>query len=148
MKLPSIYLLLADDDKDDRLFFKEALDELSLSVNLTTVNDGEELMQFLTKKDTNLPTLIFLDINMPRKNGLECLTEIKLDEKLKKLPVIIFSTSMDPDMINLLYKKGAQHYIHKPSEFSKLKKAIHDVLTLMLEENDVQPVKEKFIVQV
>ncbi len=118
-------LLLADDDEDDCAFFKDALDELVFSVDLTTVNDGVQLMNFLSENpSSDLPDILFLDLNMPRKSGFECLTEIKKIDKLKHLPVIIFSTSLDMNIVDLMYEKGATHYIQKPGEFSKLKKVI------------------------
>lgn len=83
MNFKQLNILLADDDSDDCLFFKEALRELLLSTNLTTVHDGEQLMQLLTNETNVLPHVLFLDLNMPRKNGFECLTEIKLSKKLK-----------------------------------------------------------------
>jgi len=136
----TIRLLLADDDKDDCLFFEEALDELSIPAQLTTVHDGEQLMKFLAKKRTEeLPQVLFLDLNLPRKNGHECLSEIKLDKKLKRLFVIIFSTSSEPDIVNLLYRNGAQHYIRKPAEFSQLKKVIQQALTIVNESLSAQP---------
>jgi CheY-like chemotaxis protein len=126
-----IHLLLADDDEDDCLFFAEALEELPLSTHLTSVHDGEQLMQFL--KAEQLPHVLFLDLNIPRKNGFECLSEIRLDKKLKGLFVIIFSTSSEQDIVNMLYKNGAHHYIRKPTEFSHLKKVIHKALTVVAE---------------
>src|SRR4051812_38109776 len=108
-------LLLADDDEDDCAFFKEALDELSLPVSLVVVNDGVQLMDYLAANSSNnLPDMLFLDLNMPRKNGHECLKEIKEIEKLHTLPVIIFSTSLDIEIVDLMYKKGATYYIRKP----------------------------------
>ncbi|MEO7531116.1 MAG: response regulator, partial [Sediminibacterium sp.] len=107
MKDLAIQLLLADDDKDDCDLFKDALDELPVSAQLETVHDGEQLMQLLVSKKDQLPQLIFLDLNMPRKNGFECLSEIKHNESLKHLPVIVFSTSFDIDIVNLLYANGA-----------------------------------------
>ena len=85
----SFNLLLADDDEDDRIFFNEALQELPIDTSLNTVNDGQQLMNLLTSISTTLPDIIFLDLNMPLKTGYECLKEIKLNEKLKCLPVII-----------------------------------------------------------
>ncbi|KQO21607.1 transcriptional regulator [Flavobacterium sp. Leaf82] len=141
-------LLLADDDEDDCAFFKEALDELSLPVSLVTVNDGVQLMDFLADHSAeNLPDLLFLDLNMPRKNGSECLKEIKENEELKNLPVIIFSTSLDNEIVDLMYKKGATYYIRKPGEFSKLKKVIENALTTASQNNFKQPLREQFILQ-
>jgi CheY-like chemotaxis protein len=117
-------ILLADDDIDDCLFFKEALKEFSLPTQLTVVHDGQQLMQLLTNETNELPHVLFLDLNMPRKNGFECLSEIKLDKKLEQLPVIIYSTSFHRKIANMLYETGANYYISKPSEISKLKKAV------------------------
>ncbi|MBW1655247.1 response regulator [Flavobacterium quisquiliarum] len=141
-------LLLADDDDDDCLFFKEALDETSINAALSIVHDGVQLMDFLkTNTPNNFPDVLFLDLNMPRKNGLECLAEIKADEKLKKLPVIIFSTSLDSEIVNNLYKNGASYYIRKPGDFSKLKKVIEIALTTASENNFRQPERAHFILQ-
>jgi CheY-like chemotaxis protein len=144
-----VILLLADDDKDDCLFFKDALDELPITARLTTVHDGEQLMQLLEKEkfEPPPPHVLFLDLNMPRKNGFEVLSELKLDEKLKHLPVIIFSTSFEQDVANLLYKKGAHYYIRKPAEFAQLKKVIYQALVLATEENMTQPAKEHFVIK-
>ncbi|MCV2483626.1 response regulator [Flavobacterium sp. SH_e] len=140
-------LLLADDDEDDCLFFKEALDEIAVSTNLSMVHDGVQLMDYLKINISNLPDVIFLDLNMPRKNGLECLDEIKKDEKLNNLPIIIFSTSLDSEIVNNLYQNGASYYIRKPGEFSKLKTVIEKALNVASENNFKQPERAKFILQ-
>jgi CheY-like chemotaxis protein len=140
-------LLLADDDEDDCSFFKEALDELAVPVTLVTVNDGVQLMEYLTANTpNNLPDILFLDLNMPRKNGHECLKEIKEIDNFKTLPVIIFSTSLDTEIVDLMYAKGATYYIRKPGEFSKLKKVIGNALATV-ENNLKQPVREHFVLQ-
>lgn len=129
-----IKILLADDDKDDRFLFREALSELAISTELETVHDGEQLMTYLEAHSDQLPDVLFLDLNMPKKNGFECLTEIKNNPKLVNLPVIMFSTSYprdinyEEDMIKMLYRIGAQDYIRKPGDFSELKKIIKDTL--------------------
>jgi CheY-like chemotaxis protein len=133
MNLKKLNILLADDDADDCIFFKEALEGLPLSTHFTAVTDGEQLMQFLTNETTKLPDVLFLDINMPRKSGLECLSEIKQNKKLKDLPVVMFSTSNSWDTINMLFKSGANVYIHKPSDFSQLKQVIHHALPIAAE---------------
>ena len=138
-------ILLADDDKDDQLLFKEALEELYLSTQLTTVQNGEQLMQMLNDKKEQPPDVLFLDLNMPRKNGFTCLSEIKRTEKLKRLPVIIFTTSYEPEIVNLLYKKGAQYYIRKPNDFEELKKVIYQSLILTEKEDISQPSRDNFV---
>ena len=143
-------ILLADDDIDDCVFFKAAVDEFPLSTHLTSVHNGEQLMQLLTNEPNELPHILFLDLNMPRKNGFECLSEIKLSKKLKQLPVIIFSTSFEQEVVNLLYKNGAQYFIRKPSEFSQFKKIIQQTLTLITQDyNYISPTtKENFVLTV
>jgi CheY-like chemotaxis protein len=137
-------ILLADDDTDDCVFFKEALAELTLSTHLTAVHDGEQLMQHL-HETTELPHVLFLDLNMPRKNGFECLSEIKLNKKLKHFPVVIFTTSFEQEVVNQLYQNGARYFIRKPPEFSQFKKIIQHVIPLITQENVEQPRRENFV---
>lgn len=143
-----IRLLLADDDNDDCDLFKDALDELPVTATFDRVHDGEQLMQFLNDMpDASLPDVLFLDLNMPRKNGFECLSDIKSDNKLKNIPVIIFSTSFDLDIVNLLYNNGASYYISKPNEFSNLKNVILSALSIIQEKGSVKPARENFVLQ-
>src|SRR5205085_5075896 len=109
------HILLADDDLDDCEFFKEALQELLIPARISIVHDGVQLMGFLDNND-QLPDIIFLDLNMPRKNGHTCLLEIKARERFRKLPVIILSTSFERANIKQLHKDGAYHYFRKPTE--------------------------------
>lgn len=134
MNLKKLNVLLADDDIDDCKFFKRALEELSLPSNLTTVHDGNQLMNYLGENVDHLPHVLFLDINMPRKSGLECLSEIKQNDKLKDIPIVMFSTSNSWDTVNLLFKSGAHVYIHKPSDFGELKQVIHHALPIAAEK--------------
>ena len=129
-KIKTLNILLADDDTDDCNFFKEALVKLNLSANLKTVNDGEELMQLLSNETIDLPNLLFLDINMPRKNGFECLSEIKKNDRLKDLPIVIFSTSNSRDSINHAFKIGANIYIRKPGNFNQLMQVIQHAIPI------------------
>ena len=149
MSIKSFRVLLADDDKDDCLFFEEAIAELTATTNFTTVHNGEQLMQLLTNETMKLPDILFLDLNMPRKNGFECLAEIKSNSKLKYLPVVIFSTSYEQDVVNLLYDNGAHYFIRKPSEFALFKKIILHTLLLILQlGSSTQPTKENFVLTV
>jgi CheY-like chemotaxis protein len=140
-------IVLADDDADDCLLFEDALREVCRESQLTTASDGEKLMQFLHETVPPPPDVIFLDLNMPRKNGLECLEEIKRIPKLKNIPVIIFSTSAQPEAIHTTYQKGAHHYVCKPGNFGLLKKTIEAVLAIDWEINKQQPSKEEFLLQ-
>ena len=141
----SFNILLADDDLDDYIFFKEALKDFSLQTSLSTAHDGEHLMQLLTDETKELPHALFLDLNMPRKNGFECLADIRRNAKLKDLPVIIYSTSFHKNIADILYKSGANYYISKPTEISQLKKAVQHMITLVVQENIAQPTKENFV---
>lgn len=131
---PILNVLLADDDIDDCAFFEKALNEIDIPTHLTIVRDGEELMSYLLKHEENLPDVLFLDLSMPRKTGFECLTEIKENDKLKELPVTIFTTSFgrgidfEQSLINTLSNIGAYQYIRKPGDFNQLKEIIHNVL--------------------
>ena len=140
-------ILLADDDEDDCMFFKEALDELSLCATLKTVNNGVELMDFLENNLPNLPQVLFLDLNMPRKSGTECLSEIKQSEKFRHLPVIIYSTSSNIDVMDQLYGKGAQYYIRKPADFSTLKSVIGRTIDLIKQNEVLQASRKEFVIQ-
>jgi CheY-like chemotaxis protein len=148
MHLQEIKVLLADDDIDDCLFFTRALKELNLVTRLVAVHDGEQLMHLLVNETTQAPDILFLDLNMPRKNGFECLLEIKLDEKLKTLPVIVFSTSFEQEVVNGLYKHGANYFIRKPPDFLQFKKIIQHSLGLVAKGNLSQPDRENFVLAI
>ena len=133
-KQTPLNILLAEDDYDDRLFFTNALEEIPIATHLTIVKDGEHLMNYLAKNLDNLPDVLFLDLSMPRKTGYECLQEIKESEKLKHIPVIVFSTSftqgvdLEQQLTNVLSKMGTHDYIRKPTNFEQLKQVIHQAL--------------------
>ncbi len=146
MNLKQLNILLADDDTDDCLFFKEAIAGLQPATNFIAVHDGEQLMHLLGNDTNQLPHILFLDLNMPRKNGFECLAEIKQNKKLNGLPVVIFSTSFEQEIVNLLYDNGAQYFIRKPSEFIQFKNIILHTLTLIMQNKVVQPAKENFVI--
>ena len=132
-----IVILMADDDADDRMLTRDALEESRVLNELRFVEDGEELMQYLTRQgkfvkpeDSPRPGLILLDLNMPNKNGLECLAEIRTDNVLKNIPVVVLSTSKDIRDIELCYTKGANLFFSKPYTFGSLKTLIHSILNI------------------
>ena len=137
-------ILLADDDIDDCIFFNGALKKSLIATSLISVHDGKKLMELLINNISKLPDVLFLDLNMPRKNGFECLSEIKLSAELKHIPVIMFSTSNDQGVVDRLYENGAQYFIRKPALISRFEKIIHHSLTLIAKRNRLQPARENF----
>lgn len=125
MENTPLHILLADDDESDRFLFMEAFEEMKAKTIVHTVNDGLQLMEYLSQENIPLPHLLFLDLNMPRKNGLECLKEIRSIEKLKDISIAIYSTSASEKDIEETFLFGANVYIQKPSDFSELKHVLN-----------------------
>jgi CheY-like chemotaxis protein len=124
---PNLVILMADDDLDDCLLAREALAESVIVHTLNFVHDGEELMDYLYRKGeyshkdlAPRPDLILLDINMPKKDGIEALKEMKADEQLRLIPVVILTTSVAQEDIFQSYQLGANSYITKPVTFKGL----------------------------
>ncbi len=143
--ISTINILLADDDKDDCLLFQEAIEDLKLPAQLVTLHDGEQLIMYLESVSPILPDLIFLDLNMPRKNGFECLTEIKTHAELHSIPVIIYSTFFDKEKAFLLKQAGARYYICKPANFNDLKTVIGRAI-MLVKENNSQVFADNFLI--
>jgi CheY-like chemotaxis protein len=145
---PERYILLVDDDPDEHLLFEDALKELKDAPKLSYARDGQQLMQFLDDDKAELPAIIFLDLNMPRMNGFECLQEIRKSSKLNKIPVVIFSTTSQTQAIDKVYEQGANYYIRKPNTFSMLKEVIERMLEIDWsgDTKDAHPSKDNFIV--
>jgi CheY-like chemotaxis protein len=123
----SIVILMADDDADDRLLAKDALTECRLANDLRFVENGEELLDYLKRRgkysqlpDSPRPGLILLDLNMPRKDGREALREIKADPELRRIPVVVLTTSKADTDIGCIYELGANSFISKPVSFDSL----------------------------
>lgn len=122
-----ITILLADDDADDCILARDAIEESKLAADLHIVGDGEELMDYLHHRGkysgtaiSPRPGLILLDLNMPRKDGREALKEIKEDPNLRRIPVVILTTSIAEEDIYRTYDLGANSYIAKPVTFDML----------------------------
>jgi CheY-like chemotaxis protein len=120
-----ITILLADDDSDDRQFIEEAFKENRLANRLETVENGEDLMDYLHKRGNfadvkELPKLLLLDLNMPKKSGLEALREIKADENLCTLPVVVLTSSKADEDVIKSYGLGATSFIQKPVTFESV----------------------------
>jgi CheY-like chemotaxis protein len=111
-------ILLVDDDLDDHWIFREAIDEINKEIKCSTALNGKEALQLM--KLSPPPDIIFLDLNMPVMNGVEFLTTLKTSDKYKSIPVIIFSTSIQPRDIQKTKELGANLYFTKPFEYKKL----------------------------
>lgn len=125
-----MFILLAEDDEDDRQFFKESFERMKLNTRLVMVTDGVYLIDYLKNNPDDKPHLVFLDLNMPRKDGFECLYEIRHDLGLKDLPVAIYSTSNASIDMEEAFRLGANIYIRKPSSFDMLNKIIIKVVSI------------------
>lgn len=123
-------ILLVDDDADDRKYFMEAVDEIDSTITCIAAKDGQQALAFLKSPGFDLPDYIFLDLRMPRISGKQCLLQIKADDRLKDIPVIIYTTSRGAEESEELQRMGAVHFISKPADPDE----IYYVLTLVLEE--------------
>jgi CheY-like chemotaxis protein len=117
----------ADDDADDREIFCEVMEEINPAIKVVLGKDGVETLKILSvQKD--LPDLIFLDINMPRMDGIECLFKLKSDDRLKGIPVIIYSTTSNKSDKSKIALLGASDFILKGNSFERVKESLHKVL--------------------
>lgn len=123
-------ILLVDDDADDRKYFKEALNEIDPAIECAEARDGLQALHVLRNTELSLPDYIFLDLRMPRYNGKQCLLQLKADERLQHIPVIIYTTSKEVEESEELQRLGAVHFISKPNNPEE----IYYVISLVLEE--------------
>jgi CheY-like chemotaxis protein len=124
----SVDILLVEDNDDDIVLVQECFAEAKFANPLHVVKDGEEAMAYLRRegeyKDATMPGLLLLDINMPKKNGFEVLSEIKSDPALRHLPVIMLTTSQREEDVVKSYSEGACSYVTKPVEFREFVRVI------------------------
>jgi CheY-like chemotaxis protein len=118
--------LLIDDDADDSELFREALEETDQSISLHCAENGEEALKLL--KEIAKPCIIFLDINMPRMNGWECLKKLKSNAEYKNIPVIMYSTSSHQREVDIAIDLGALSFFTKPHSYSELKNMVKGVI--------------------
>ena len=122
-------ILMVDDDEDDRRLFFEAAHEVSNSIRCLSAEDGEKALQLLHPGESPLPDYIFLDLNMPRINGKQCLEEIKKTQNLLHIPVIIFTTTRREEDVEETKRLGAVEFLTKPVLFEDICKAISYVIS-------------------
>ncbi|MBK9731779.1 MAG: response regulator [Chitinophagaceae bacterium] len=142
-----LHIFLADDDEDDRVLFKEAIESIHPNFQLTTFMSGQDLINFLSHFENPPPDLIFLDINMPCKNGKVCLKEIRSIHKFEQVPIIMFTTSSNEKDIQETFSYGANKYVLK-SDFFEDEKAIFKELFAQYEKGSlIHPTREKFLLK-
>jgi CheY-like chemotaxis protein len=127
--MEEIFILIAEDDADDRFLLQAAFEENGFSDRLQFVENGVEVIEYLTSlkgtdKERSFPRFILLDLNMPKKDGREVLKELKQNPDLRKIPVIIFSTTNNEQEMRRCYELGANSYITKPNSFESLLKTV------------------------
>lgn len=131
------YILIAEDDADDRYLMKTALRESGITEDVEYVENGVEVLHYLESlssgnEEINYPKFILLDLNMPKMDGREVLRKIKSNEMLRKIPVIVFSTTKNQLEVNRCYDLGANTYIVKPVSYDSLVQTIGDICTYWL----------------
>ena len=140
----STTILLADDDAGSREIFIEAIGQIAPHIKVNTVSNGQNLMNAILSQVQPLPDIIFLDLNMPLKTGRQCLQEIRNNERLKDIPVIIYSTSANREHIDQTYDGGANFYLIKPDSFNDLKLLAKNILSLDWVK-PIWPTREGFV---
>lgn len=132
-------ILLVDDDPDDQFLFQEALSETDGSILYLSSYNGLEAIEKLNSGEIEIPDVIFLDVNMPRMNGIDCLKELQKYEKLKNLPVLMYSTSCSADSQKESFKNGAVGYVQKPNDFWQLCDKLKVILSKGLDFRNDMP---------
>lgn len=146
MRPPLKNIFLAEDDSDDVLFFKLALQDICSDCTLTVFSNGQELIERLSETD-DVPDVLFLDINMPILNGLEALRQIKRFPELQNIPAIIYSTSSNENDIRQAEQNGAGCYMVKPSDMDLLREMIEKILTYNWKNHSVLQQQEVFVMR-
>lgn len=131
-------ILLVDDDHDDQHLFKEALSEADSSIHYLCAFNGIDALEKLNSEETTTPDLVFMDVNMPKMNGIDCLKEIKKSENLRQIPVMMYSTSSFSEYQKECFENGAIDYIVKPDDYLQLCNKLKDILNSELPIKNTQ----------
>lgn len=132
-------VVFAEDDEDDQLYFREVFREINPHIRIVFVSNGIQLLRLLKNF---LPDLLFLDLEMPYKNGLECLVDLRSDPSSANLPVVIFSSTMKPANIQTAYEMGAHLFLHKSSKYSEYSDCLKKILSMDWDRPEI--IREKY----
>ncbi|GHB55810.1 response regulator [Persicitalea jodogahamensis] len=125
-------VFLVDDDQDDRFFLRQAIEEAGASIDIVEAENGLELLSLIQQDKLTSITLILLDMNMPKMNGLETIAAIRSDPKISSVPVVMISTSSNPNLIESAYRAGVNNFITKPSSFEGFTDLSHQLINSFL----------------
>jgi CheY-like chemotaxis protein len=138
-----MHILMADDDKDDFLFLKEAAERAGEYLQVSYAANWLELWRFILK---TLPDILFLDINMPVKDGIECLQLLRKERKYDKVPIMMYSTSVNKTDIDKAYQNGANYFIVKPNAIDDITQIIKKLVSMGKESLLSVPPREEFVI--
>jgi len=129
------HILLVDDDEDDQMLFEDAIRQIDPMLKFRVANNGLEAIETL-RKDAEQPAIIFLDMNMPKMDGCDCLAEIKQEEHLNDIPVVIYTTTNVPSQKERIMQLGPRHFFTKPTDYSVLISELKRIITAELDKKD------------
>lgn len=139
---------MADDNENDCHLFREALKGIKIKTIITFVKDGFQLMNHLNTPGNRLPNIVFLDLNMPLKDGMDCLSEIRKNSKLKDMVIVIYSSMASEEKVEEAFIRGANIYIQKPGNFISMKTCLAQVINLNWQYHTLGLKKENFLLKV
>jgi len=148
MATTTLRILLTDDDEDDRMIFKELLEEMDMKTIVHTVNNGRQLMKQLNNKSTPFPHLLFLDLNMPYKDGIACLKDIRSNKDFDDITIAIYSSSDFQRDIDETFQYGANIYITKPNDYNVLKKVLNKAVSVTHLKMDSSFNRSNFVLKI
>jgi DNA-binding response OmpR family regulator len=131
-------ILLTDDNVNEHLFFKYAIKNINENIKVQSFSSGKVLLDYLNDGTSPLPDILFLDVNMPLKNGTECLAEIRAMKDLTELPIVMYSTSDSAEDVDKAYENGANLYVKKPIGIDELRQMLSKVFDIY-QENKLKP---------
>lgn len=141
-------VIVADNDENNLIFFKNILKELKISIKVQCFSNGKDMMLYLNNNDAVVPEIVFIKYTIPGKDSMECLEEIEADSKFNKMVTAIFSEPISEDEIEDIFVKGANIFMKKPESFEALKKVLTEIITINWQYHTSGLNKDNFILKV